>query len=297
MSTGHVATSCAKCILLGEHAILEGGSALALPIKNLRVEIEYLPSAEQEIFMDIPLDPQAKLLFWDLLKEDFGDVETRGTYHVRSRIPIGAGLGSSAALCVALHKLFRKNISQYELIERAWKSEFKFHGKSSGIDPATIAVEKALHFKNPSDFSALEISAQLRGTHIFVLFDTQVRRSTQNAIALTNSLKSRDHKQWKECIAKLHRLVASGKEALETGDALLLGQAMNETHLQLSELGVSHEKLETLRNFALDQGAVGAKLTGAGRGGFLLVLFDLQTWDAVKIRNHADLGSFFELRL
>ena len=72
---------------------------------------------------------------------------------------------------------------------------------------------------------------------------------------------------------------------------------MNEAHQALCELEVSNDELNQLRVQILEAGALGAKITGAGRGGFLLALFDSKTWQSLNSRDHSKLGSFFELNL
>ena len=141
--------ACGKCVLFGEHSILYGSSALALPLKNLRLQISFKAAENEKLILEGKENfPNSEEIFWELLKKDFSDVPYKGEYIIRSQIPLGAGLGSSAALSVALHRLHRPHLSQAELIERSWQSENHFHGKSSGMDPCTIATEKSLCFKN-----------------------------------------------------------------------------------------------------------------------------------------------------
>ena len=98
--------ACGKCVLFGEYSILEGGSAVSLPVTSLRLEIEYHPGESRQLsFANQTLGPSladVERLFWKILETDFQGFSAQGKYTVRSTIPIGAGLGSSAALCVAL---------------------------------------------------------------------------------------------------------------------------------------------------------------------------------------------------
>ena len=291
------ASACGKCILLGEHSILEGGSALALPLKMLKIEISFEAKKENSLTVNFPLQDKDEKLFWSLLREDFSEFNTIGAYNIESSLPIGAGLGSSAALCVALNRLFRKNIDSKELIEKSWLSEFKFHGKSSGIDPTTIVKEKALHFYKPNEFSEIIFPSDFNSKFIFVLFDSRIRRTTQEIVQKSYSLKETNFILWKKTISELQSLVLKAKDNLQKNNIENLGLLLNKAHFLLSDLGVSNEELNSLQSHILKEGALGAKLTGAGRGGFLLALFDLKTWNALKSGKSSEFGSFFELIL
>jgi mevalonate kinase len=291
------ASACGKCILLGEHSILEGGSALALPLKMLKIEISFEAKKENSLTVNFPLQDKDEKLFWSLLREDFSEFNTIGAYNIESSLPIGAGLGSSAALCVALNRLFRKNIDSKELIEKSWLSEFRFHGKSSGIDPTTIVKEKALHFYKPHEFSEIIFPSDFNSKFIFVLFDSRIRRTTQEIVQKSYSLKETNFILWKKTISELQSLVLKAKDNLQKNNIENLGLLLNKAHFLLSDLGVSNEELNSLQSHILKEGALGAKLTGAGRGGFLLALFDLKTWNALKSGKSSEFGSFFELIL
>ena len=291
------ASACGKCVLFGEHSILEGGGALVLPLINLKFSIDFTAGNKNELLINFPVEEKDKKQFWSLLEEDFKDVNTQGTYTIQSDLPVGAGLGSSAALCVALNRLFRKDLSLQNLIEHSWKNEFRFHGKSSGMDPTSIACEKPLHFTNPHDFSELKFPQSFRSQFIFVLFDSKIRRNTQNIVSQSHTLKETQPKKWSDNILKLQSLVVKGKEAIQTNNTSDLSFFMNEAHQALCELEVSNDELNQLRVQILEAGALGAKITGAGRGGFLLALFDSKTWQSLNSRDHSKLGSFFELNL
>ena len=193
--------------------------------------------------------------------------------------------------------MFRKSLSPQELIEKAWKSEFRFHGKSSGIDPTTIATEKAIYFSAPNNFSEIVFPEKFKSQYVFILFDSLLRRSTHYVVQQNKAIQESNPDVRKKTIPELQQLVLDAKNALEKNEIAKLGSCMNKAHLLLSEMGVSNEGLNELQTQTLESGALGAKLTGAGRGGFLLALFDLNTWQSLKTRDNSKLGSFFELQL
>ncbi len=272
--------ACGKCVLLGEHSILHGGSALSLPLKKIQLRIEFTPSNSNSLILNESESfPNAGNLFWELLKKDFSDIACSGHYILKSEIPLGAGLGSSAALSVALHRLHRPQLTRGELIDRAWKSENYFHGKSSGMDPCTIATEKALSFKSPTQFDVLDDVLLKDPRYVFVLADSGVRRSAQSGISIAEKLRDENPQLWNRVLSGLQALVLEGKNYFENSQAELLAEILNKAHALLSEWGLSHPELEKKRKLLLDHGALGAKLTGAGRGGFLISIWERRSWD------------------
>ncbi|MEI7441691.1 MAG: hypothetical protein WCK43_08715, partial [bacterium] len=78
------ASACGKCVLFGEHSILEGGGALVLPLANLKITIDFISGNKNELLINFPVEENDKKQFWSLLKEDFKDVNTQGTYTIQS---------------------------------------------------------------------------------------------------------------------------------------------------------------------------------------------------------------------
>lgn len=288
--------ACGKCVLFGEHSILYGSSALALPLKNLVLQISFKAADQNKLILDGKENfPNSEEIFWELLKKDFSDVSYKGEYLIRSQIPLGAGLGSSAALSVALHRLHRPQITQKELIERSWQSENHFHGKSSGMDPCTIATEKSLCFKNIHDFETLNDNFLKDENYVFVLVDSKIRRSALSGISLGQKLKEENPTLWGHILKALQVLAVEGKYYFENCKAHQLGDAMNKAHELLQQWGLSHPELELNRNILLENKALGAKLTGAGRGGFLISIFERSSWLAFKSRQDSSRTCFVEL--
>jgi mevalonate kinase len=291
------ASACAKCVLFGEHSVLYGSGAITLPLKELKMKVLFAPGPKSSLsFSSLEIFPEAEELFWKLLAQDFSQYSTHGHYEIKSEIPIGAGLGSSAALSVALHKLFNPEISKKDLIERAWKSENFFHGRSSGMDPCTIALEEILFFQSPSHYEVLDF--QLPQDYVLVLHDSKVRRRALSAIEKQKNLDETNPAQRTTVIQKLQAVVLEAKSCIQRKNFEKLALLMNQSHELLEELQVSTEKLEDLRKKLLELGALGVKLTGAGMGGFLISLFRRSCWDLAKTRDSAQIhGPFFELRV
>lgn len=291
-------SACGKCVLFGEHSILYGASAITLPLKKIQLKIKYKAAKVRKLILETAQNyPNSEELFWKLLEKDFSDLPFEGEYKIQSEIPLGAGLGSSAALSVALHRLHRPGIGQDELIQRSWQSENHFHGKSSGMDPCTIATEKSLCFKSVDNYEILKDDFLRDEKHVFVLVDSGIRRSAQSGISQGQQLRESDPSLWEKILKGLQLLAVEGRQYFEKCQALELSQAMNEAHKLLREWGLSHPELEKQRDFLLENNALAAKLTGAGRGGFLISIFERSRWLQLKSRENSGSIRFFELGL
>ncbi|HUJ24760.1 MAG TPA: hypothetical protein VLW85_02000, partial [Myxococcales bacterium] len=182
----------------------------------------------------------------------------RGGFRVRvqSEIPLGSGLGSSAALGVALARAFKPGCAPDEAAALAMQLERVLHGAPSGVDPAVCARGGVIYFVRgePPVIEPVEGRAWLcvaltgiaRGTHTTVM-PLRERRKTDASI---------DPK-----LARLGELARQGRSLRN------LGPLMDEAHAILRELGVSCAELEEAVQKLKAAGALGAKLTGAGGGG------------------------------
>ncbi|HVK61627.1 MAG TPA: hypothetical protein VM432_08760, partial [Bdellovibrionales bacterium] len=144
-----------KWILAGEHAVLRGSPALAFPIfaRSLALRFE-----ETDVPLSVEFNgnhgDELKLLFWGVMERAFEMTglrrqDYRGVFHIENTIPVGAGMGASAALCVALGRWFesRGKVKVDDLPEFCRQLENLFHGESSGVDIAVALSSEGLHFE------------------------------------------------------------------------------------------------------------------------------------------------------
>lgn len=275
-----------KVIVLGEHAVVYGYPALAAALDR-GVTIDVVPT---------PAGGSLRLIMesWDL-KLDASDDHpmARGLCAIadalgigrpslsligEAQIPPGAGLGSSAALAVAITVAFCKHFEIWlgddAIIEAASTSERILHGKPSGIDVA-LAVHGGLGVFRKSTGLRPFNSPELR----ILVGPSGASRSTAEMVEkvseATASLAA------DERLAELGALTDSGAIALGAKDFVSLGQAMNRAHHVLGTLGVSTPQLDTLCMAARDNGAWGAKLTGAGGGGAVIAIAPRQRETAI----------------
>lgn len=191
---------------------------------------------------------------------------------VRSDLPPAAGMGSSAALAVALARAVADAaalpLSREEASRVAFETERRFHGRASGIDNTTAAWGIPLAFRPGAPPEPLEVGGPFR----FLWVHSGVTSSTRDAVAAVAALRDRDPGGTEALFDEIAATVASGRAAIARGDAPSLAAALTSNQAHLRRLGVSHPAIEAVITRALAWGAPAAKLTGAGRGGMVLVL-------------------------
>ena len=274
------ASASAKTILFGEHAVVYGEPAVAIPLKHIRTFVEMKPN-QMEFRVISPkvrlnssyenLRPGSairKLL--DLLVAELSLRELpRDTMYIKSRIPIASGLGSGAALSTAIIRAMFIRCGrdpEPETVNRlAFEIEKIYHGTPSGVDNTTIAYEQPICFTKGEGFTPLQ--ADLSHLHLLVV-DTGIRSKTSEVVSDVRL----HYEENKQAIQEIGALVRQAAAALGTGSAAEIGRLMNENQRLLQAINVSCPELDTLIGRAISQGALGAKLTGAGRGGNFLVL-------------------------
>jgi mevalonate kinase len=236
-----------KVILLGEHAVVYGEPALAAAIdKGLTVVVERAETT------DCP-DP------FVAIAREAGWV---GGFRVEitSEIPLGSGLGSSAALGVALARAFKPGCSAEEAARLAMHLERAVHGKPSGVDPAASAHGGIIFFEK----GRVE---RVRGSASICVLQSGVERGTRTTVLGLAERRETDP-VIDRSIRSLGELARQGRALLELRDLEGLGRAFDAAHSYLRDgLQVSCPELERAVESLRRAGALGAKLTGAGGGG------------------------------
>jgi mevalonate kinase len=267
-----------KIILLGEHAVVYGYPALAAALDR-GVTMAPVPTpAGGAMRLDlrpwnlaIAIDddhPVARSLaaIADELDAGGAQVSLIGD----AQIPPGAGLGSSAALAVAVARALltylKQPIDAATLTRAAGASEALVHGRPSGVDVALAIAGGVGVFRRSTGLRSLTGVPALR----VLVGPSGAPRSTAAMVerVATVTAGSADDPRLRE----LGGLTDTGTIAMLAGDGAGLGAAMNRAHALLGELGVSTPQLDALCASARKAGATGAKLTGAGGGGAVIAI-------------------------
>ena len=192
--------------------------------------------------------------------------------NVECEIPVAAGLGSSASTTVAIiSALVESNgirLSREEIFKLAFVPENFLHGKPSGVDHATCIYGGMIQFTRPFTVTPL----RPRKEPVILVCDTGIHHATKTLVGAVVQKSRREKTRFQDYIAKVREISKGVVKALREGDDEDLGVLMYQNHQILREIGVSHPKLNQLVEVARRAGALGAKLTGAGGGGSIIVL-------------------------
>lgn len=193
---------------------------------------------------------------------------------ISSTIPIGRGLGSSAAIAIALVRglfaFFNQKLSNSQLMILVERAEKFAHGTPSGIDMMTAASATPIWFQKQQEVEHVQIGAPFH----LVIADSGRVGDTFAAVKSIRDKYEIKPEQIEESITLLGILTQETRVALAAGDFQLVGDKLNQAHQHLGLLGVSDSGLDDLVDTARSAGAVGAKLTGGGRGGCILALVE-----------------------
>ncbi len=187
----------------------------------------------------------------------------------------GSGVGASAASCVSLARAlngeFNLGCSIEEINRIAWQGEFPYHGVASGVDNTASTYGGLLLFylKNgQQNFEKIHTPKPFE----IVLANSGVTVNTAALDEFIDLQKKGDPDLFASRLKTITSQTFSMKQALETGDLVNVGKIMSKNHKLLMDMGMSHETLDYLCKLAIDKGALGAKVTGGGRGGYMVSL-------------------------
>ncbi|MBN1154503.1 mevalonate kinase [candidate division KSB1 bacterium] len=276
----------AKFILFGEHAVVFGHPAIAMPVLDLRAHVNLIiDDTIDDPFIDAhdlgcqayinradpPLAVRHMIEAIRLVPKLGGFLlpQKGWSLSIESDIPIGRGLGSSAAISVALIKamytLSHTSLTTEILIYLSYELEKYHHGTPSGVDNTVISIEKPVLYQRGKDIMPLDSEL-----FYFVIGDTGISKSTAKIVAEVAERFNLHTHEYSTIFQAIGNISATGYDCLKSGDHHRLGDLMNRNHLLLRQIGVSADELEHLIAVALNHGALGAKLCGAGKGGCMV---------------------------
>lgn len=289
-------SACGKAILLGEHAVVHSQPAIAIPLSSKRVKVRIEPqilaptgkirviSPVLDLEQDLDTLPDNHPVF-QAVQLTLAELNVSQTpscnLHISSTLPISSGLGSSAALAVAItralsgflgHPLDPENVNKI-----AFECETHVHGTPSGIDNTVVTYEKPILFQKGKEIEFIEPGRSF----VFVLADSGVRKSTRMTVASLAQDLEDDPARIQPKLDKIGHLTIQGKQALLEGDVESLASAINRNQEILKTLDLSCPELDLLIEKAMKAGALAAKLTGGGKGGHMLALVNEDSLEVV----------------
>ncbi len=276
-----------KAILFGEHAVVYNHPAIAIPVHQVRVKATVLPILKgqpDEVWIEAP---EIGLKTWlgnlpethalSLLLARFKEALSLPylpalRLSIRSTIPVAAGLGSGAAVSVAVARALSgflgRPLSDEQVCALAFEIEKKHHGTPSGIDNTVITYGQPIYFQRSLPFELIHPAAALT----LVIADTGIKSNTAVAVGGVRERRAAQLVTYEAAFTRIGQISALARQLIETGQIQPLGTLMLENHDLLRQVGVSISQLDHLVQTALEAGAYGAKLSGAGLGGNMLAL-------------------------
>ncbi|MDR0898852.1 MAG: mevalonate kinase [Lactobacillaceae bacterium] len=290
----------AKTILFGEHSVVYGYPAVAIPLKNLTTTVTIKQANKRGITFNnqnIPINVFRQRfsgifqLIQDLrLRFQFeGDV----TFNIETNIPTKSGLGSSASITVALIRSFydymNTELDETDLIREANDVEMVNHVNASGVDVQTIVQQAPILYSKSEGFTKLHFHQH----GYLILIDSGISGDTSVAVEKVRNFYNTDPDK----VTKIFEEITENEKSAMTDGVVDFGHHFNINQSLLKKLGVSTQEIDSLIERVLDLGAQGAKLTGGGLGGSIIAYVEEQK-TAEYIQNQlADLYSIWVSKL
>ena len=189
---------------------------------------------------------------------------------IESDIPIGAGLGSSSACCVAaaasISNLF-KNTDKKEILELAIQAEKKIFPESSGADCTISVYGGIIEYQKERGFSKINTENEFN----FLIIDSEKVHATNKVVERVKKFKEENKHVFSELCSEEERLITKALDSMKNNDLETIGKCMAQNQIYLEQIGVSNDELLSITK-EIEKITFGAKITGAGDGGCIIAL-------------------------
>ncbi|MDO4912258.1 MAG: mevalonate kinase [Lactobacillus sp.] len=260
-----------KVIIMGEHAVVYGANALAIPIKSLQIKTTVstcseliMKSKNYEGLVEEAPSEYAGLV--DLIKKLTKGKTCRLVFE--GEIPIARGLGSSATVALstarALNDFWSLGLSESDILRLTNEAEMINHGKASGLDAAVVNSNAPIFFNKET--GAHQFNASLK-SHLLIM-DTGQIGNTKEAVMLVKSELAGEKVKLMDELSTLPDLT---KEAWINNEPEKVGQYFRKAQTILSSFKLSTKRIDKIVEIS-DQFAFGTKISGGGLGGIVIAL-------------------------
>jgi mevalonate kinase len=283
-----------KIILFGEHAVVYGRPAVAVPVTQVHADAEVAESSRAGIWVHSPavgLDAELNTLSSDhplaaVIHNLFFSLGI-SPHHglditINSSIPVASGLGSGAAVSVALVRALSSALGRPLTDEQvnafAYEIERLHHGTPSGIDNTVITYARPVYFIKGHPIETIKVGRPF----MLVIGDTGIPAPTKQSVGDVRRLWTKNNLRMERIFDEIAQISLMARRIIECGQPEMLGELMDQNHAFLQEMTVSSPELDSLSRAARKAGALGAKMSGGGRGGNMLALVTPETADSVS---------------
>jgi mevalonate kinase len=286
------ATAPGKIILFGEHAVVYGRPAIAVPVADVQahavLQTADIGSGFRIIAPDLardylladaePDDPLTTII--QITLRQLGQTHPPdATLKISSTVPLSRGLGSGAAISTVIVRVlagfFNQSLAPAEVSTLVYEVEKLYHGTPSGIDNTVVAYEQPVYFMKGRPIQRMRVKHALT----LVVGDTGIVAPTHTVVGDLRHRWQADSERYEGYFDEIGVIVNQARVAIEEGrlGLMAVGELMNENQELLETLAVSSPELENLVEAARQSGALGAKLSGAGWGGNMIALAESET--------------------
>ncbi|MCB0103032.1 MAG: mevalonate kinase [Anaerolineales bacterium] len=282
-----------KIILFGEHAVVYNRPALAVPVDQAQVEVEVTDSDKSGVWIDAPMvelhgelstlpdDHPIAAVILKLFQHLGISQHPNILLTIRSTIPVAAGLGSGAAVSVAMFRALSSYLSHPLSDEQVnglvFEIEKLHHGTPSGIDNTVITYNMPVFYMKHKPVETFMCGKPFT----IVIGDTGVPAPTKESVGDVRRLWLHNENRFEEMFNEIAQISTMARRFIETGHPEHLGELMDQNQEFLKQMTVSSPELDVLIYAARRAGALGAKLSGGGRGGNMIALVDQAAAESV----------------
>ena len=192
------------------------------------------------------------------------------TIKIESDIPIGAGLGSSSACCVAaaasILNLFN-SADEKEVLELAINAEKTIFPNTSGADCTVSVSGGIIEYQKEKGFSKIETKNEIN----FIIINSEQVHSTDKVVERVRKFKENNSEVFTELCSEEERLITKALDSMKKNDLETIGKCMAQNQMFLEQIGVSNDELLSITK-EIEKITFGAKITGAGDGGCIIAL-------------------------
>ena len=271
-----------KVILFGEHFVVYGVKAILCSI-NKRVTVTAEKISERKISIkseigNIVLEPNKSISeinsplkpFYYLANKVIKNQNTGIQINIDSEIPLGAGLGSSSACCVAgaaaIFKLFGK-ISKKEILEHAIEAEKTIFENTSGADCTVCTYGGIMEYDKKQGFKKIENEPNFH----LVIVNSNIKHSTELMVSKVKQFEIENREEFTKLSDQESKLVKDVLKLLKEDNTAEIGEKINQNQEYLETIGVSNNELRKMIKIG-QKSSFGAKITGSGGGGCIFAI-------------------------